>query len=148
VIPFKYDRPLHFWKGVARANQNGKWGFIDITGYEILAPKYENVSGFHNGLARVRTKNNYMFGFVNREGKLVIPCIYQNAEKNFSEGLIPVQLKGKWGFIDKEGIVQIPMKYSWANGFKGGLAKVKSGSKIHYINHQGHTVQSHYTYWR
>jgi hypothetical protein len=41
-------------------------------------------------------------GFINDEGRLVIPFIYEDARR-FSEGLAAVKIDGKWGYIDKTG---------------------------------------------
>jgi len=41
-------------------------------------------------------------GFCDRNKKIVIPIKYDFAGV-FSEGLAPVNLNGKWGFIDKRG---------------------------------------------
>jgi hypothetical protein len=41
-------------------------------------------------------------GFIDKTGKLVIPCEYTCAE-GFCEGIVSVMKGGKIGFIDKEG---------------------------------------------
>ena len=43
-----------FNKGFASVRLNGKWGFIDKTGKEVIPLIYEEVSDFLNGLAKVR----------------------------------------------------------------------------------------------
>ena len=56
-----------------------------------------------------------------------------NAVLYFSEGLAGVELKGKWGFIDKSGKEVVPLKYEDVTGFKEGLAAVKLNGKWGFI---------------
>ena len=52
-----------------------------------LAKKYDYAGGFSEGLARV--KLNDKLGFIDKTGKQVVPCVYDDAW-NFSEGLARV----------------------------------------------------------
>lgn len=56
---------------------------------------------------------------------------------SFSEGLAPVKLKGKWGYIDRNGTLIIPAQYDDAGGFSEGLAPVKQKGKWGYIDRNG-----------
>ena len=51
----------------------------------------------------------------------------------FQEGLAPVELNGKWGFIDKTGKLIVPPMYDEAWPFQEGLAKVELNEKKFYI---------------
>ena len=63
-------------------------------------------------------------GFINKQGDLIVPCIYGSI-RNFSEGLAAVRNKyGQWGFIDKTGTVVIPYQYSMVKPFSEGYAAV------------------------
>ena len=52
------------------------------------------------------SKTNRMAGFLNKQGKTVIPFVYKRA-KDFSEGLAAVKTSQKWGFVDKEGNISL-----------------------------------------
>ena len=68
-------------------------------------------SDFFSGLAKVQDDNTNKYGFIDKTGKLVIPCEWKAAWVFSSplEGLALVQNdKGLWGFIDKTGKVVIP----------------------------------------
>jgi hypothetical protein len=82
---------------------DGKWGFIDKTGQEIVPPKYDYVWYYSEGLATVSIgefKESYYgkIGFIDKTGKEIVPLKYDQALW-FSEGLAAVKLDGKWGFI-------------------------------------------------
>ena len=72
-------------------------------------------------------------------GKVVISFKYDDVW-DFSEGLVAVELNGKWGFIDKSGNEVVPLKYDWAGSFSEGLAPVRLNGKYGYINKSGKLV--------
>ena len=77
------------------------------------------------GQELVKDKENGLWGYVDKSsGRVVI--FYQYAEaKEFSEGLAAVRFEGKWGFIDKKGVVVIPHKYKSVKNFSNGYAMVQ-----------------------
>ena len=95
---FKYDEAYSFRDGLAPVKLNGKYGFIDKTGSEVIPLIYEGASTFSEGLAVVKTNGKY--GFIDKKGKLVIPAKFEDAGR-FFEGLALIGLNGKYGYIDK-----------------------------------------------
>ena len=81
MIPCKYDYAYSFSEGLAGVEINGKWGFIDKRGNEVIPCKYDysnNGYFFSEGLAGV--KLNEKCGFIDKKGKEVVPCKYDRAE--------------------------------------------------------------------
>ena len=68
-------------------------------------------SDFSENLASVRKNNKW--GYIDRNGKLVIDYFYDKA-KNFKEGLAPVCIDNKWGYIDSQGNLVIDFQYEYA----------------------------------
>ena len=66
----KYTYIGEFCEGLACVQLNGKCGFIDKTGKEVIECKYDYVSDFHEGLARVKLKSN--LDFIDKTRKVVI----------------------------------------------------------------------------
>ncbi|MFA5404029.1 MAG: WG repeat-containing protein, partial [Ignavibacteria bacterium] len=100
---------------------DGKWGFKNFEGNEIIKPKYENVSFFFNGLARVKLNN--MYGFIDQSGKIVIPIIYEKATF-FPGDYAWVKLNNKNGFIDRNGKALTSFIYDytiWGNNGGCGI---------------------------
>ena len=56
------------------------------------------------------------FGYTDKFGKTLIPSKYEDA-RQFSEGLAAVKLNRKWGFIDANDSIVIPLAYGWASSF-------------------------------
>ena len=142
-----YGQELRKVKGL-----NGKWGFVNEQGEEVIPFKYDDVCDFSEGLARVKLYKKW--GFIDKEGRKIISYKYDDAG-DFSEGLArvyriyednrnleyPIYLK-KWGFIDKNGEKLIPYIYDGAGDFYEGLARVKHNGKWGFINNAGTAVIS------
>lgn len=58
---------------------------------------------FSEGMAAVKKEKNKGFGFYDYDGDEVIEPRYEDA-KTFSEGLAPVKLNGKWGYVNRKGV--------------------------------------------
>jgi hypothetical protein len=115
----------HFSEGLCPVGCDDKWGFINMSGEEVIPLIYEDVSYtfdiFNEGLAGVQ--QNGKWGVINKSGEEVIPFIYEHV-LCFYEGLAGVKQNGKWGYIDKTGAIVVPMKYDTVYGFENGLAEV------------------------
>ena len=84
-------------------------------------------------------RENGKFGFIDRTGKTVIPCIYENTW-GFTEGLAGVKLNGKLGFIDKKGKMVIAPQWTDGYAFFEGLAWVKVEKQYAFIDKTGAVV--------
>ena len=66
----------------------------------VTSKKYDAVWDFSEGLAKVELNDKY--GFINKEGKEIVPCKYDSID-DFFEGRARVRIgwkNGKWGFIN------------------------------------------------
>ena len=72
-------------------------------------------------------------------GEWVISPKYEKAG-DFGEGIAPVRIGGKWGFIDKDGKTVIPYKFESAGPLKDGLARVGQYGKFGFIDKTGAIV--------
>ncbi len=60
-----------FTDGTAAAvKQDGKWGFVNLSGEVIIEPKYNDARSFCNGFAAVNKDGKW--GFINEDGEMVI----------------------------------------------------------------------------
>ena len=95
-----YDAVSKFSEGLAFVKRNGKYGYININGEEVIPCQYDVASSFSEGLAFV--KRNRKYGYINTEGKEVIPCQYDKAT-TFFENHAVVSKNSKYHFINKSG---------------------------------------------
>ncbi len=103
----------YYIDGLAMIESEAGFGFVDIYGKVVVPPQwgYGN-DRFSEGLCVIKDKNTGKYGFIDRTGGLVIPCIWIDAY-NFGEGLAAVMNeKYKWGFINKKGEIVIPCKWN------------------------------------
>ena len=132
-----YESIWDFNGGFALVRLNGKWGFIDTTGKEVIPLKYDWAYDFFEGLAQV--KLNGKWGFIDKTGREICPCKYDGVDQ-FQEGLAAVKLNKKYGYIDKTGREVIPCKYDYVYDFSEGLAKVELDGKYGFIDKTGREI--------
>lgn len=86
----------------------------EIRVVEVISPKYDWVSPFINGFARVAKDN--MMGVIDTTGRIIVPIQYNYIEDN-SDGLFAVKSRAyTWGFIDEKGKTSIPCELGVAHG--------------------------------
>lgn len=132
-------RPAPCNEGMCGVLKDGKWGYIDTTGHQVISNQFESVAPFVEGLARIHLGNQ--IGFIDKTGQYAInPQFYEAGD--FHGGLAAVRADGGWGFINKTGTFVIKPHFQVAdtNGFAGGLAGVCFGGKCGYIDRSGQFV--------
>ncbi len=134
----QYTNVTGFKEGFVEVYKDGKHGFVDQTGREVVPPIYDYVQDFSEGLAQVKKDGKY--GFVDQTGKEVVPLIYDSVD-SFSDGLARVEKDGKRNYIDKTGKEVVPSEYDLGWGeFSEGFADVKKGKKYGYIDKNGNVA--------
>ena len=58
----------------------------------------------------------------------------QEEQYGFAEGLGPVQIDGKWGFIDAKGAIAIAPSFDGVLAFSGGVAGVRIGNQLKFYH--------------
>lgn len=109
VIPFIYDNVGTLSEGLIAVQKEDKWGYIDKSNQAIIpiTLTYQSVSDFSEGLAAVfdyesADSDNMKFGYINKQGKLVIPMQYQAPYGGVEENTINFS-NGTAVVFDKEG---------------------------------------------
>lgn len=115
---------------------SGKCGYINVRGQIVIAPRFERVTNFSEGLAAVMVESDW--SYIDMSGKVVISTRSTKVRK-FSEGLAAVLIDGRYGFIDGRGNTVIQPSYEAAFDFSEGLARVKIGGKWAFIDRFGKT---------
>lgn len=148
VLPHAFEMIDGFYCGRALVKKNGKYGVIDEAGKELFYTDYGRIDRFSNGYALVYTnpkEGEIKVGIINKNGKVVVPAIYQWLENvfNFSEGLAAIAQGRKYGFVDTSGRVVVPFNYEKVEPFRSGIAKVWVGwQHVGYINGKGKEIIS------
>lgn len=144
VVPIKYSEIGDFHNGLALVKFNGKWGYINELGTEVISPKYDGHRDFKHSVAVVSIEDdnyNRKYGLINTKGEEIVPLQYDYIS-DFSNGLASVNKDDKYGYINLKGKETIPLIYSRALSFIGNYAVVQKhidsvGNKYGFIDKSG-----------
>ena len=99
-----------------------KSGYIDTMGRIKIQLIYTEVNSFSEGLASVEL--NGKRGVINHKSEIIVPFKYDEIG-NYFEGLAYAgNYNFGYGYIDKKGVLKIPLIYNLTNDFKNGYAIV------------------------
>lgn len=159
VIPIQFSTAWDFSEGLACVQKVGerKMGYINKQG-ELVIPAIFDRSGFsrynfHDGVARL-LKDGMLTG-VNKEGKILFSSDLSTPRgwTEFSNGLLLVSTSKvytskngrpyrieKYGYINKNGKIAIPMDFDYADDFKEEWAITLKNGIWSFIDKNGNTV--------
>lgn len=122
---------------------DSKGQFMDVHGKILPNTTYSMVQNFSGGLAAVQDSQTSKWGFINKAGKLVIPCqFYEVDYEGFKNGMCAVALKyNHWIFINTSGKKVFAQVFAKATCFLEGRAvvglKINGKLKFGFINTSG-----------
>ncbi len=123
------------------------WGFVNLKGEMVIPATYSKVGEFTaDGLAPVFEVEYY---FINSKGEKLESEVKDFRLKNFmgfgirgfNEGLAPIEVNKKWGYLNTSGKLVIPAKYDYVTAFKEGVATAKVGSQWYILDKQGKEIE-------
>lgn len=147
IVPFTYDSIGDYANGCAIVGLDGKYGFIDETGTEVLAPSLEVLHKFRGDLAIGGRLG--CVGLVGRDGQWVCKPKYHELSYEFGDFRVaqidPEDKSLQYvGYTDVKGTLLFASR-DWAVGepFHGALARVVTvGDGPAYVNREGQIVWS------
>ena len=97
------------------------YGFIDRDGNVVIEPQFQYASKFCSGRACIftgtMTSSNLpkdgLYGYIDSDGKEIIPLIYEKARDFNNNGLASVCKNGKYGIIDTDGNTVVDFTYDY-----------------------------------
>ena len=115
-------------------------GFIDYEGNLIIPFEYSWGTTFENGVAAVEKNDKYYI--INTQQEIVAEFSYPYSLRNgFSDGLCIIEnVLNRYGYVDIQGNIVIPIEYEYVYDFSNGIAKVEKNKKEYYINKKGQVV--------
>lgn len=131
----------NYWPSVKFGN---KFGLFDLQGKKLTGWDFDYIWEYHEGFAMFRVTppgaDRPVYGFVDQQGKQVIPPVYQNATP-FKEGKAWVSQEGTQSCIDTMGKKVFQATFPYVTEFSEGLAGVSlSDPAWGYINSEGEVV--------
>jgi hypothetical protein len=132
VIEAQYARATPFAQGRACVEKDGRAFFIDSAGKRVGKLKFLACRGFSEGLARVVLGGD-VIAFVKLDGKLAMKPAFKKVKAedagDFHDGLAPVRVGAKWGYIDAKGAWVVEPTYGPDLDFKAWKKKLKKLEK-------------------
>ena len=133
----EFDYAGNFNEGFSAVLKDGKWGYINTKGEQIVECKFDGVGYFNKGFAPVEKDGKW--GYINTKGEQIVECKFDNG-RDFNEGFVAVLKDGKWGYINTKGEQIIECKFDDVGYFNEGFAPVQKDGKYGYINTKGYSV--------
>ncbi len=156
VIPATYRGATHFKNGLAGAGDSSYKGVIDTQGNWVVKPSnvkpypYKIGSITADGIVAAgvwedNVVNNTLWGLIDSKSQqYILEPIYYDLG-GFSEELAYVGQgvhNFQYGYVNKQGSIEIPIIYEEAHDFSQGLALVSKYGKYGYIDKKGVQVIS------
>lgn len=144
IAPYRFFSIGEYRNGLALVKYGQWYGYINNNGVMVIPCQYYKARSFSEGLAFVLSeRQENEFRIIDTSGNTVLFSKVYNDALEFSEGLLPVRKGKKWGFIDKDGVEKILIKYDCAKCFVDGIAKVELFGIDGMIDKKGRSVVIH-----
>ena len=154
IIEPKFESVGKFSDGVfpvlleSKTNDSGdkpfylqKWSYIDKSGNQIFDKEFYGADSFVDGRAFVKVGFDE-WALIDKTGTEVTKKHFDSFDSYgmFSEGLVAVKVKKRYGFIDRNGKFVIKPQFDYADNFSEGLASVRIGCNYGFIDTKGKIV--------
>ncbi|MDX1684692.1 MAG: WG repeat-containing protein [Saprospiraceae bacterium] len=111
------------------------WGLIDGKGQLVTKPMFDDILSFSSGLAPVNS--NGLWGYIDREGDIVIPCKFLDARPFIRDRAIVQNEEGLVGVIDTAGAYVVEPQYDNIEDHGGSWMLATKGDGLIYIDNNG-----------
>ena len=141
AIQSSYSFGSNFSEGIAQLWSNDKTVYIDTGANVIFSYRGMGHNDFSDGYALIHYNSNHFYINSSGETAIELPASDKMQYGDFSEGLAEIfdfADTRKFGFIDTNGKVVIPLKFDEVNEFNKGFAAFRDSSNLWgFINKKG-----------
>ena len=135
VVPCQYDEAYPF-------DDEGNAIVKDAKGYRSIDRQGNTVREYHYSKMIpdrrwARVFDGETWGWCNEKGECVVTPAYEDCRPFGDAQLAPVKIRGKWGYIDRNGRLAIKRQFTEAYPFVEERAAVKTGTVWGFINNKG-----------
>jgi hypothetical protein len=145
IVKPKYDTINPFSEGRATVIDSKGFRVIDESGKEITSKSYSFIDDFKEGralIADTNEKGRYLYGYLNRRGKEILPLEYESASE-FNQEKAVVQMKdGNYALIGLTGKIIKKYPYAFVGDYGEGMLSFKQSQneKFGFIDEKGNIV--------
>lgn len=140
LTDFVYHPITLLSQGRIGVSRNGKQGFIDPQGNEVIPCIYDEIGRFRQGRSLARIGDSC--GIIDTLGRIILPLQYEDRTPKgmkyvYYDSLALVERHGRLGYVDLDGRLVVPLVLEEAYQFSEGLASVKKDGLWGYIDSNG-----------
>ncbi len=136
ILEPEWEEIAGFGQGLIAAKQNGRWGFVDISGTIVIPFMYDDALPFMEDYAVVTQGSNAFY--IDMDGDVVSP-LYEEAHP-FAGARALVKQNGKFGYIDPSFQTVVRCVYDNAFTFEEGVAVVVLDGQYQCIDEDGNEL--------
>ncbi|MEZ4316324.1 MAG: WG repeat-containing protein [Myxococcota bacterium] len=131
---------------MAKPAGEDEWGYIDTSGAFVIEPKYRKCFPFsEDGYAPIFDKKRKSWVFIDPKGQelaaapspLNLKNVFGFGTLGFDDGLAPITVGKKWGYLGTDGKIAIPVDYDEVSQFDGGYAAARKSTSHLVIDTKG-----------
>lgn len=116
IVEPTYGKVNGFEHGYGRVFSGVLWGAVNKKGELVFQPKFHRLHVLAEGLFSFKETEDGKFGVVNHKGEVLISPTYDDI-KDFKNGFARVKQADKWGVIDMQGKLVVPVQFARLNNF-------------------------------
>lgn len=131
TLKAKYDDVISMNEKYVRVISNNKWGIVDTVGNVVIPIVQDFCTDMDQNRIYFRNSTR-KYALANSTGVLLTKYIFEDISY-FTDGLAGVKSNDLWGFINKQGTVVIPFRYSYVSTPTAGKINVKTTKYETYI---------------
>ncbi|MES2515131.1 MAG: WG repeat-containing protein [Bacteroidota bacterium] len=147
AVPVHYNDTGELWEGLVWVERNDFVGYVDENHKTVIDFKFDWCGNFSEGLASATQYGQVegqkdIYGYIDKTGNFVIQFDDYDEGGEFKEGLAPVSVDSKFGYINKQGKFIGERIYHSAGSFVNGLScvQLEDGGKWGYADKTGKLV--------
>ncbi|HEY0015745.1 MAG TPA: WG repeat-containing protein [Longimicrobium sp.] len=122
-------------EGLVVVGRGDLQGYADLRGNVVMEPRWTAAGQFRSGYASVL--RDTLSGLIDRTGRLVFPLEKRDYTFRFSEGMLPLRMGARIGYLDARLDTVIPARFDDADEFKEGRAGVAIIGRWGFIDTRG-----------
>jgi len=131
---------------LARPADSKDWGYSNLKGEFVIQPQFKNAIGFdESGLAAIYDPKAKEFYFIKANGEKLqtevsgfkLMEVFGFGMKGFRDGMAPVKIDDKWGFLNTQGKLIVPATFDKVTQFNSGYASGQKDGKFYVIDKSG-----------
>ncbi|MCL1982795.1 MAG: WG repeat-containing protein, partial [Clostridiales bacterium] len=103
-----YESISNVSEGMIRVSKNGKYGFVDLSGSDVVPMTYDKAYPYQDGVAAVQA--NGKWGLIGKTGDEVAAFAYDQIN-HLDDGLYCVAASDKYGVVNTAGETILPIEY-------------------------------------